>query len=245
MFSIDSRTMASIRIAIQSDSKLFRDGLRRILESDPSFDVVGEYEDARTNSTLFESSPHILLADGRMDGGASVHRDTRSRPWVIVLAAESDDDWAVSALISGARGVLQKDAGPEDLRKAILVVNAGEIWARKEVVAKIVETITGLADPADEERARMIGFLSPREREIAAEAANGFSNKEIAAHIAVSEATVKAHLTKIFQKLKVRDRAQLAALYHRSFSGRARQTSRSLRESKIVDESERRAYPKV
>jgi DNA-binding NarL/FixJ family response regulator len=135
-----------------------------------------------------------------------------------MLGAETDDDWAVRALVSGARGVLEKDAGTEDLRKAIAVVDAGEIWARKEVVARIVEKMTGLAGPADEEKAQMVSRLSAREQEIVFDAANGLSNKEIAEHIAISQATVKAHLTKIFQKLKVRDRAQLAALYHRSFS---------------------------
>ena len=215
--------MSSIRLAILSDSKLVREGLRRILESEPSFSVVGDDDGTRLGLLLQETSPHILLADGRMEGGINlIRRETPSRPWVIVLAAENDDDWAVRALVSGARGVLEKGAGPEDLQKAIVVVHAGEIWARKEVVVNIVEQMTGLAVSRDEEKAQMVSRLNAREQEIVSDAANGLSNKEIAAHMAISQATVKAHLTKIFQKLKVRDRAQLAALYHASFSAQVR-----------------------
>lgn len=218
--------MSEIRVAILSDSKLFSEGLKRILSGEPSFNFVGEDDGSTFNELLQSRSPHVLLVDGRMDLALSLlHRDG-SRPWAIVLTGENDRDWAVGAIEAGARGVLPKTADAVALAKAISVVHDGQIWARSDVVAAVFEQFIRLSGFHEGEPSRIDG-LSDREREIVRYSANGLSNKEIAQQLGISPATVKAHLTRIFQKVGVRGRAQLCASYYRDFAQNSRRPDAS------------------
>ena len=199
-----------LRIAVLTDDRLFHAGLGRILESDPSFTVVAHGAEAAPRSDL-------LLVDSRMDGAleacAAQRRD--GGPQVIVVAAPDDDRWAPEALAAGARGILSKSATAEDLVKAIRVVESGLIWAPRRVIVACLDRLTGSPPPAP--RGGDSSFeqrLSGRERDVFRHAAAGLGNREVASRLNISQATVKVHLTRIFQKLGLRGRNELAAAYH-------------------------------
>jgi DNA-binding NarL/FixJ family response regulator len=149
---------------------------------------------------------------------------------VILLAADGDEEWTVRALGCGARGILPKSAGPEDLLKAIRLVHEGQVWVARAALARVVERLATLDGPGNGNGTVLAEQLTPREQETAHYVTGGLSNQEIADRLAISEATVKAHLTRIFDKLAVRDRVQLAALFHHTLipTGRDSQRRRPL-----------------
>ena len=211
--------MPAVRVALLSDSALFRSGLQRLLGSDPSFLVVAELTGPPLRDRLRGSVLHILLVDAQIEGALEICRELRLngvRPWVILAGADRDERWAVDALKTGVRGILSKSATVESLHKAVRVVHQGEVWASKRVIALTVEALaTCSVDPA----VSKLAFgerLSPREQEIVQLIVGGLSNLEAANRLGITEATVKAHLTHIFQKLALRGRAQLTARYHGS-----------------------------
>lgn len=214
--------MSLIRVAIVADNRLFGEGLQRIVGAESSYLVVAAIDrETLRRKSLRQASPDVVLIDTRTSGALSLCAEfgrQAARPCVIVVGAPQDDDWAVSALESGARGILTESAGSEELVKAIRVVNDGQVWALKHVIARIVERMAALADATRRQRTLLTHRLSPREQEILQHAVEGLSNQEIAKRLLISEATVKAHLGQIFQKLGVKRRAQLASLYHRLLS---------------------------
>jgi DNA-binding NarL/FixJ family response regulator len=214
---IETSAESLIRVAILADSRLFCEGLRRICATDASLTVVGEADLATVREVIRRSSPNVLVADGRIDGVLPLCRDLRrdkARPWVILLAAEADEDWAVRALEAGVRGILSKTATVEDFVKATHVVHEGQVWASKTVMARIVAALATLSRGREATEALLAQRLSPREQVIVRHATSGLSNQEIAERLNLSEATVKAELTIIFRKLGVRGRGQLTARYH-------------------------------
>jgi len=209
----------NIRVFILGDSRLFFEGLRRMLSAEPAFAVVGEADVATVRGLVRKASPDVLLADARVDGTLPLCGELRrddGRPWVILVDADSTTEWAVRALAAGARGVLAKNATPEHLVKAVRVVHEGEIWARKEVVARVVDDLAAVSGLLHTEQALLAREVSCREQEIVHHVVSGLCNSEIADKLKISEATVKTHLTHIFRKLGVRDRAQLMVRYYRS-----------------------------
>lgn len=220
-----------VRVALLSDSALFRSGLHRLLGADSSFLVVAELTARPVRELLRSSVPQILLVDAQTEGALEVCRELRPngrRPWVILAGADRDDRWAVEALKIGARGILPKSATVENLLKAIRVVHQGEVWATNRVIALTIEE---LAARSVEPRVGALALqerLSPREQEIVHLIVGGLSNLETALRLGITEATVKAHLTHIFQKLALRGRAQLAARYHGSVVAPARDRGRAL-----------------
>ncbi len=205
----------TVRIAVISDDRLLREGLTRILSGKGPFTVVGDHDRCTFGAALRSARPAVLLVDSRMDGTLALCAALRlpGSPAVILLAADEDDDFAIRALDAGARGILAKGASSTDLMKAIRVVRDGEIWARRRAIATQMEHLAARRpQPAGERLAQEL--LSEREREVLVHAATGLSNKELASRLRISEGTVKAHLTSIFQKLRVRGRTELAAAYH-------------------------------
>ena len=219
-----------VRVALLSDSALFRSGLQRLLGTDPSFRVVAELTAPPVRNQLRSSLPHILLVDAQTAGALEICRELRLngvRPWVILAGADRDERWAVEALKTGARGILSKSATVESLLKAVRVVHQGEVWASKRVIALTVEELAARSvNPAGKLAFRE--RLSGREQEIVQLIVGGLSNLEAANRLGITEATVKAHLTRIFQKLALRGRAQLMARYHGSAVAPARGTDRAL-----------------
>ena len=222
-----SLIVPAVRVALLSDSALFRSGLHRLLGSDPSFLVVAELTAPPVRDRLRSSLPHILLVDVQTAGALEICRELRLngvRPWVILAGAERDERWAVEALKTGARGILSKSATVESLLKAVRVVHQGEVWASNRVIALTVEELAARSVNPDGGKVAFQERLSPREQEVVHLIVGGLSNLEAANRLGITEATVKAHLTRIFQKLALRGRAQLTARYHGSVMAPTRGT---------------------
>jgi DNA-binding NarL/FixJ family response regulator len=205
--------MSSVRVGALSDHRLFWESLSRIIVKERSFRLV-----AVTADTLVKASgavrPQILLLDSRLSGALGLCRRCAParEPRIIFVAVADDDASAADALIAGARGILYRSARAKDVVKAVTLVHEGKIFAPRHVVAAAWDKCRPGA-AADE---RIAGWqrLSAREREVLRYAAAGLSNKALADQLAISEATVKAHLTHVFQKLGCRSRTELAAAYH-------------------------------
>jgi DNA-binding NarL/FixJ family response regulator len=203
--------MAVTRVAVFSDSRLLTDALVDVLRIDPGLVVLPRdlvQLDGLDVAVVDVRAAHSAarVRSGFRDGAPSV---------IFVGAADDDDGWAVEALANGARGILTRSASRDDLLKAIAVVRQGGIWARRCWLNAYVQK--DAARRAMETASRDLPVsvhLSPREEEVFRHAASGAANKELAQRLAISESTVKVHLTRIFQKLGVNGRAELAALYY-------------------------------
>jgi len=208
-------TESSVRIIVADDHTIFRDGLRRLLEAEPGLQVVGEAADGAESVTqVRELQPDILLLDLAMPRvpGMDVMRElstdgSRLHTKIIVLTAAVERLEIVQALQLGARGVVMKEAATQLLMKAIRTVMAGQYWIGREAVGDIVEFMR--SNPSGEKAPRNYG-LTKREMDILTTIVAGLSNKEIARRFALSEDTVKHHLTNIFDKVGVASRLELA-----------------------------------
>lgn len=200
-------------LAVVSDDRLFCDGLVSTLLEEADFVVTGCRAAGDVTIAQLAREHHIILLDARCD---HVMRCTAlpDTARVIYVAAVDDDAWATAMLLAGARGILTCAATRVDLVHAIRTVCDGGIWARRRWLNACVLHV------ADAWRHRLVTQdtvdtrLSRREREVLHHAATGVGNKELADRLSISEATVKVHLTRIFQKLGVPGRAALAAVYH-------------------------------
>jgi NarL family two-component system response regulator YdfI len=205
----------SLRILIADDHLVVREGLRAILGTAPDLTLVGEAADgAEAVQLVGELSPDVVLMDLRMPGvdGIEAIRQIKARypeVEIVILTTYDDDQHIVRGLRAGARGYLLKDTGRKVLFDAIRAAARGESLLPPRVVEKVV---AHLAEPQPVEAAR----LSEREQEVLTLLAQGAPNKEIAVRLHITERTVKAHVTGIFNKLGVNSRAEAVAVALRS-----------------------------
>ena len=213
-----------ITILIADDHALFREALRKVLETDPELSIAGEAADGRDAVRLAaELRPDIVLLDLRMPQTAGLEalreiaRVTPSTRTLVLTASLGETD-LIDALKLGARGVVMKDSTPTLLVKGIRSVMAGEYWVSRDCIGELVERARDRRT-SDEAAADGSAFgLTPREQQIVAAVLEGCSNDEIAAKYAVTAKTVKHHLTNIYSKLGVSNRVELALLaVHRGF----------------------------
>ncbi|GAA1368435.1 response regulator [Streptomyces beijiangensis] len=203
----------TIRLLIVDDQELIRTGFRLFLQTQDDLEVVGEAADgheALTQAAVLR--PDVILMDirmPRMDGVEATSRLTASgsSPRVLILTTYDLDEYVFGALRAGASGFLLKDASRNRLLEAIHVVHAGEALLSPSITRRLIEDYATRTEPL-RPRAKMLAVLTPREREILLLVARGLSNPEIAAHLVVTEATVKSHIGSMFAKLHLRDRAQ-------------------------------------
>jgi DNA-binding NarL/FixJ family response regulator len=197
-----------IRLLIVDDHPVVRDGLRGIFESDPQFEVAGEAGNGAEAVTRARSlQPDVVLMDLRMpdvDGVTAIKRlaelgvDTR----VLVLTTYDTDTDVVPAIEAGATGYLLKDAPRSELLRAVRAAARGEAVLSPSVATRLLGQVRA---PAHEP-------LSSRELDVLALVARGTSNRDAAARLFISEATVKTHLLHIYAKLGVNDRAAAVAV---------------------------------
>ena len=206
---------SKIRILIADDHAIFRDGLKKLLESEPDFTVVGEAGDGAEAIKLAQKlKPDLLLLDlamPRMPGMVALRELTTASVPVrtIVLAAAVGKEQIVEALQLGARGVVLKESATQQLLKSLRAVMAGEYWVGRESVSDLVQYLRVASGVASAPQKKHFG-LTPRELEIVGTIVAGYTNKDIAQKFAISEDTVKHHLTNIFDKLGVSTRLELA-----------------------------------
>jgi len=204
-----------ITIGIADDHTILRDGLRRLLETEPKFQIVGEASDGVEAVELVQSkTPDVLLLDlamPQMPGLEALRELARQRTTtrVILLTAAIEKRQILEALQVGARGVVMKDAATQILLKAIHAVMNGEFWVDREPVKDAMQYLREHAGAPSNEKAKSYG-LTRREIEILGTIVSGLSNKEIAQKFSLSEDTVKHHLTNIFDKVGVSSRLELA-----------------------------------
>jgi DNA-binding NarL/FixJ family response regulator len=213
---MESRRLQTVRILIADDHPIFRDGLKRLLESERDFKVVGEACDGvEAVKMVRQLKPEILLLDlamPRLPGLEALREMSTDTTGVrvILLTAAAEKDQIVEALQLGARGVVLKDSATQILLKSIRAVMNGEYWVGRESVSNLVQYLRGLVgSSSNTARQRRYG-LTPRELEIVSAVVAGYANKEIAEHFKISEDTVKHHLSNIFDKVGVSTRLELA-----------------------------------
>ena len=210
-----------IRILVADDQRVVREGLVMLLGLLPGVEVVGAAADGEQAAALAaELRPDVVLMDLRMprlDGVQATRRlrDHDPEVAVIALTTYADDRSVVEALRAGARGYLTKDAGAEEIRRALEAVVGGEVALDPAVQRHLVDALAGGAGGPGPATPALPDGLTPREAEVLALIAEGLTNAEIAARLVVSEATVKSHVNHLLAKIGARDRAQAVAYAYR------------------------------
>jgi DNA-binding NarL/FixJ family response regulator len=210
-----------VRVLLVDDDALVRAGLRLMLSSADDLEIVGEAEDGvRAVAAVREHRPDVVLMDIRMpemDGITATAALRRLDPasQVIVLTTYQADEQVLSALRAGAAGFLLKHTPPADIVRAVRLVASGEAMLSPSVTRTLLSHFAD-AQASDRRRAaaRRLALLTERERDIALAVASGAPNAEIAAGLFMSEATVKAHVSRLFTKLDVTNRVQIAIVVH-------------------------------
>ncbi|MEV0309220.1 response regulator transcription factor [Nonomuraea fuscirosea] len=212
-----------IRTLLVDDEPLIRAGLRFIIESAPDVEVVGEAEDGnQAVDAVRRLGPDVVLMDVRMpryDGLAAtgaIRRLART-PAVIILSTFDSDEHVFTALEAGACGFLLKDTSPHDLIQAIRLAHGGDSMLSPRITRRLIHRLT-TDQPIRRRRDALVRLetLTGREREVLVEVGLGRSNTEIAARLNMSEATVKSHISRLFVKLAVTNRVQVAIAAYRA-----------------------------
>ena len=206
-----------IRVMIVDDQALVRAGFRMILDAEPDLVVVGEAADG--DEAVLEAErvrPDVVLMDVRMPrlDGIEATRKVAGTTRVLMLTTFDLDEYVFEAIRAGASGFLLKDTPAEELVRAIHVVATGEALLAPSVTRRLVEEFAKRPRPS--ERPAALAALTPRELEVLRLVARGLSNAEIASELYVGDATVKTHVSRILQKLALRDRVQAVVLAYES-----------------------------
>jgi DNA-binding NarL/FixJ family response regulator len=216
--------VVAVKVLLVDDDALVRAGLRIILSSAEDVEVVGEADDGvRAVSAVREHRPDVVLMDIRMtemDGitATAALRRLEQPPQVIVLTTFHADEQVLSALRAGASGFLVKDTPPGEIINAVRLVASGDAIISPTVTRSLLDHFGASETSEASERrrlaARRLATLTDREREVAAAVGSGASNAEVAASLFMSEATVKAHVSRLLTKLDVTNRVQIAIVVH-------------------------------
>lgn len=204
-------TNEPLRILLVDDHPLVREGLQALLTSLPDMTIVGEAGDGEEAVTMaLELQPDIILMDLHMPGVNGIEATRRivgASPHIgiLVLTMLGDDDSVFGAMRAGARGYLLKGAGKAEVLRAITVVAHGEAIFSPQIAQRLVQYFTNMRPVVPEQA---FPDLTEREREVLALIVDGKSNAQIADMLVLSPKTVSNHISNIFSKLQVVDRAQ-------------------------------------
>ncbi|WP_033345874.1 response regulator [Catenuloplanes japonicus] len=201
-----------IRILVADDQPMIRAGVRAILDSQPDMSVVGEAENGRQAIDRARSlRPDVILMDVRMpelDGLAATREVVGAAPdgpRVLMLTTFDIDDYVYEALRAGASGFLLKDSEPEELMHAVRVVAKSEALLAPRITRRLIENFINSQPPAPA-ASTALNSLTERELEVLRHMAMGMSNAEIAKALFIAEQTTKTHVSRILNKLGLRDR---------------------------------------
>ena len=194
----------SIRVLLADDHAIVRNGVAQILNEQPDIEVVAEAGDGESAIVLYrQERPDVALLDLRMpkvEGTKVVEQIRRDFPeavLVVLTTFDSDDD-IDRALLAGAKGYLLKDVGPGDLVACVRTVHGGGTWVSPTVASKLVARMTRVQ-------------ITPQEMRVLRQVAEGKSNRDIGETLFISEATVKIHLSHLFEKLGATSRTDAVA----------------------------------
>jgi DNA-binding NarL/FixJ family response regulator len=217
----DGAVSGQIRVLIVDDDALVRAGLTMLLAGVNDIEVVGEAANGgEVEHAVAQHQPDVVLMDIRMPGmdglaATEILRGHDGSPEVIVLTTFDTDDHVLRALRAGASGFLLKDTAPADIVRAIRAVAAGEPMLSPTVTRQLIGHVAGTDGGARRRQAReQLDRLTEREREVAIAIGHGKSNAEIGRDLYMSIATVKAHVSRLLEKLNFNNRVQIAMLAH-------------------------------
>ncbi len=212
-----SAEAAPVRVVVADDQALVRTGFRMILTAD-GIEVVAEAANGvEAVEAVRRTRPDVVLMDIRMpelDGLEATRRiltGAAGEPRIIILTTFDLDHYVYAALSAGASGFLLKDVTPEHLVAAVRMVRSGDALLAPAITRRLVERFAGRG-PGVAAIHRDLSGLTPRELEVLRLLAQGLNNAELAAHLHLSEATVKTHVARILAKLSLRDRVQAVVL---------------------------------
>lgn len=211
-----------ISVVLVDDQPLVRAGLRTLLERDPELTVIGEAGHGRRGVWLVQQyKPDVVLMDIRMpelDGLAAtrliVADEQLKGTKVVVLTTFDDDEEIAEAIRAGAAGYLLKDIAPDELRRAVHIVAAGEALLSPAITRRVMQQLA--ASPASATNPTLITELTEREQEILRHIGLGESNDEIADKLIISPATARTYVSRLLGKLAARDRSQLVIIAYES-----------------------------
>lgn len=199
--------MKKIRIVVVDDHGLFRAGLVSLLTTFPEFEIIGEAGDGREALSVIETTkPDVVLLDVNMPimGGVEMVEAIQKNdaPSILMLTISKHDEDLFGAIAAGADGYLLKDAEPDELRRAIILVAEGKSVLSPEVTSRVLKAVgSSHGIPADI-------ALSKREMDVLKCLARGMTSSQIASELFISENTVKTHVRHILEKLEASNRAE-------------------------------------
>jgi two-component system, NarL family, response regulator DevR len=204
-----------IRVMLVDDHEVVREGLKMVLELDDEIEVVGQAADGQQSvQSARLLSPDVVLMDvmmpGSIDGVAACREIRSAQPGtqVVMLTSSASQEAVEASIMAGASGYVLKNVGRQELLRCIKAVGRGESLLDPGVTRKVLDRMRGLIEA---ERQREGEALSARENEVLALVAQGFTNKEIAQELVISEHTARNHVIRILDKLQVSRRSEAAA----------------------------------